>query len=98
LPTEAQAEMVQHIIQFNLSGRQVQEICERSTLDESDIGAEVTPHIRRFIKSMQKIHENNEQEFLRDLLQQEQSPELAWARIENTISFLIRIRDRLKEG
>jgi hypothetical protein len=43
LPEEAQGEMVQHIIQFNLSGRQIREICEKSHDEESEITPDNTP-------------------------------------------------------
>lgn len=98
LPPEAQAEMIQHIVQFNLSGRQVKEICERGLEDESEITIDTTsPHIRRLVKSMQKMTEQYETDFLRDLLSQEQSHEMAGARIESTISFLMRIKNQLSQ-
>lgn len=96
LPEDAQAEMIQHIVQFNLSGRQVKEICERGLEDEADISTDTTsPHIRRFVKSMQKMSERDEEDFIRGLLSQEQTPEMASARIDSTISFLMKIKNRL---
>jgi hypothetical protein len=89
--------MVQHIIQFNLSGRQVQEICERGDDDSTPDVMTTAPHIRRFVMSMQKVKESEEDEFVQGLLHQEQSPVLARARIDTTIAFLLRVKKRLPE-
>ncbi|MBK9746610.1 MAG: ParB N-terminal domain-containing protein [Chloroflexi bacterium] len=45
LPTEDQAEMVQQIIQFNLTGRQVQVIVEGEVSPEKPVEDEIPPHI-----------------------------------------------------
>lgn len=98
IPHEAHAEMVQHIIQFNLSGRQVREICERGIEDDPKSESNDTaPHIRRFVKSMRKMNEGDEEHFLQDLLQEERSPVMAHARIDSTIAFLVRIKSQLPE-
>jgi ParB family transcriptional regulator, chromosome partitioning protein len=98
LPEEAQAEMVQHIIQFNLSGRQVREICERGLDDEIQPDVDNTlSHIRRFVKAIKKVGEEDEENFFRSLLSEEQSPALARARIDNTISFLLRVQKRFSD-
>ena len=98
LPTEVQAEMVQHIIKFNLTGRQVAEMCEKGldhdvTTDETTYSATV----KRFVKSMQKIETNDEDDFVRGLLNEEKSLPMARARIDTTIEFLYRVRNKLPE-
>jgi hypothetical protein len=98
LPKEAHAEMVQHIIQFNLSGRQIQEICERGEDAESASPSDTAaPHIRRFVKSMCKITDNEVDEFVRGLLLQETSISMARARVEDTIAFLVHVKNCLTE-
>jgi hypothetical protein len=69
LPTDVQAEMIQHIVQFNLTGKQVKEICEKG-LSEDMPPAEVapSPKVRSFIKSMKRIDDNDREEFVRGLL------------------------------
>lgn len=63
---------------------------------ESD-GAATAPHIRRFVKSMGKIKDEDEASFARGLLEFEPSPAIARARIDNTIAFLMRIKNRLPD-
>jgi hypothetical protein len=99
LPVEAQAEMIQHIVQFNLSGRQVQEICERGLEDDkTSLIDTIPPDVRRFVKSMQKMTNQDEDEFMKNLLNQEQSRDMASARIDSTINFLTRVKNRLKNS
>ncbi|MEM9954514.1 MAG: ParB N-terminal domain-containing protein [Chloroflexota bacterium] len=96
LPEEAQGEMVQHIVQFNLSGRQVREICEKGLDTEIDEKPDSTaPHIRRFVKSMRRVGEQDEDEFLNSLLHEEQSQEMAVARIESLITFLTHVKQKM---
>jgi hypothetical protein len=96
LPVEAQAEMIQQIVQFNLSGRQISEICEKGSDDNIDEGVDTTlPHIRRFVKSMKRMNEQDEADFRRQLLEVEQSPTIAIARIDSTIAFLMRVKSSI---
>lgn len=98
LPSDSQAEMVQHIIQFNLSGRQVREICERQGDDIAELEAEtVRPHIRRFVKSMSKMNDDDLDACLNGILSEEQSPAMARARIDSTIEFLVKIKQRMSD-
>jgi hypothetical protein len=98
LPLEAQSEMVQHIIQFRLSGRQVQDIVERGNEEAPTVEEPLlASHIKRFVKSMQKMTEKDERDFLNGLLREEGTSMMARARIENTIAFLTRIKTQLSE-
>ena len=99
LAEDAQAEMLQHIIQFTLTGRQVREIVEREISDEVvEAGNEPAPaHIRTFVKSMQRLSDEDEQHFIRGLLMQERTKQMAHARIESMIAFLSRISKQLSD-
>ena len=96
LPQQAHAEMIHQIVQFNLNGRQVREICE-SGLENVELDPETKPlpHIRGFVKSMKKLAEGDEEAFLQSLIAQEQSPAMAQARIESIIAFLSKVKGRL---
>lgn len=98
LPEEAHAEMVQHIIQFNLSGRQIKEICEKGLDNETDANIDDTPsHVRQFVKAMRKLNDTDEKFFVQNLLGDETSQNVARAHVENMIAFLIRVKTRLEE-
>ncbi len=98
LPTEVQAEMVQQIIRFNLTGRQIAEMCEKG-LNESPAIPETipTPQIRRFVKFMKKIDDGDEDDFMQGLLGEEKTVHMARARLDATIEFLRRVKNRLPE-
>ncbi len=98
LAPEVQAEMVQHIIKFNLTGRQSAEICEKG-LDEAapDTDMHLAPQIKRLVRSMKKIDESDEGEFIRGLLSEERTISMARARIDATIEFLSRAKNRLSD-
>ncbi len=98
LPSDVQAEMIQHIIKFNLTGRQVAEMCEKS-LDENadEEGTSASPQAIRLVKAIQKLPLEDEDDFLQGLLDAEQSIQIARARIDATIEFLTRARQRLPE-
>jgi hypothetical protein len=96
LPQEVQAEMVQQIIQFNLTGRQVQEICGKGLDAEVDNNsAVISPPVKRFVKSMKTLNENQEDEFVQGLLTEEKTITMARARLDSTIEFLMRVKNRL---
>ena len=88
--------MIQQIIHLNLTGRQVREICENGWNEKTESEAETTPpHIRGFVRSMQKMADEDEEEFYHRLLKEEGTPALAQARVDSIIAFLIRIKNRL---
>ena len=88
--------MVQHIIKFNLTGRQVAEMCDKGLDEDTPVEKATTPpQIRSFVKAMQKLEANGEEDFVRGLLYIEQSTPVALARIDATIEFLHRVRNRL---
>ncbi len=97
LPTELQAEMVQHIIKFNLTGRQVAEMCEKGLDGSSPPEESSSPAVKRFVKSIQKLELGDEDDFVRGLLSEEKSVPMARARIDATIEFLHRAKNNLPE-
>jgi len=98
LSSEVQAEMVHHIIKFNLTGRQVAEMCDRGLSEEPTTEeADSSPQIKRFVKSMKKIEDGDEDDFVRGLLNEEKTVHMARARLEATIDFLHRARSRLPQ-
>ena len=54
LPQQAHAEMVQQIIQFNLNGRQVREICESG--DEQPNNDEEQKHVTSYARGFVKVN------------------------------------------
>ena len=97
LPSDAQVEMIQHTLQFGLTGRQVRDICDRD-LSDSAVESEVMPsHVKGFVKSMRKISEDDEDDFVRSILDTEQSATIATARIDSMISFLMRVKSRISD-
>ncbi len=97
LSSELQAEMLQHIIQFNLSGRHIQQICEKGFDDGPITVEETASHVIRFVKSMKKLSEDDEEVFLQRLVDSEQSIEMAHARIDMMVAFLMRTKNRLSD-
>jgi hypothetical protein len=95
ISSESQAEMIQHIIQFNLSGRQIQQICEKGFDEDVHKVNDTKTHITHFIKSMKKISEEDEEAFLQNLMLMEQSVEMAQARIDTLVAFLMRTKNQL---
>ncbi len=98
LPSELHAEMVQHIIKFNLTGRQAAEMCERGLGEDVPVEpAMYSPAAKRLVKSIQKIEAGDEDDFVRGLLHEEKSLPMARARIDATIEFLHRVKSKLPE-
>jgi hypothetical protein len=96
LNTEVQAEMVQQIIQFNLTGRQVAEMCEKGPGEDGPVEeTPSSPQVRRFIKFIQQIDRSDEEDFVRGILSEEKSASMARARIDATIELLHRIKSKL---
>lgn len=95
LPAEAQAEMVQHIIQFNLTGRQVQDICDKGSEEDDELSDSPPAQLKHFLKTMKTINDNDENLFAHSLVLAEKTTTMARARIDTTIEFLLRVRDRL---
>ena len=98
LPSEVQVEMVQHIIKFSLTGRQIAEMCSKG-LNENISAAEPdsSPRIKRLVRLLRKIDDNDEADFVRGLLSEERAIPMARARLDATIEFLLRVKNKLPE-
>jgi len=98
LQPEDQAEMIQQIIRFNLSGRQVKQICERGEIESEEVQESISaPHISKLLTAIKRIEAKDEDHFLEQLLLTEKSVHLAHARVSDTIEFLNRIKLRLND-
>ncbi len=98
LPSESQSEMVQQIVQFNLTGKQVKEIVEhndRSDAEEADDKPSASD--TRLVKVMRNIERQTPQAFVQTLVREEKSTHLARARLQNMMAFLKHVTQLLPE-
>ncbi|MHB8624784.1 MAG: ParB/RepB/Spo0J family partition protein [Aggregatilineales bacterium] len=97
LPAEAQAEMVQQAIQFNLSAKQVKEICEQGgTEDNTDHDDKPAAPDLRLIKVMRSIDKQTPTSLAQALVREEKSIHLARARVQSMMEFLAQISQLLE--
>ena len=98
LPAEAQFEMVQQIIQFNLSAKQVKEICDQGNT-EGDTEPDEKPAAQdmRLIKVMRSIEKQTPNSLVQTLLREEKTVHLARARVQNMMEFLKQLNQLLEE-
>jgi len=84
LPTEFHMEIVRQIIGFNLSSKQVKELCEGDSLedDSSDVMEKLPPSAVKMARVTQTINTTLPQDLARALLQQEGHAEIARARLQ----------------
>jgi len=82
--SEYHAEIVRQIIDFNLTSKQVKELCEGEALDGSqeDDFEKVSPAALKLAKVTQAISSTTPQEFARALMQQEKDIGIARARLQ----------------
>jgi len=78
------AEIVRQIIDFNLTSKQVKELCEGEALDgnEEDAIEKLSPTALKMAKMTQAISTTTPQEFARALMQQEGDSSVARARLQ----------------
>lgn len=95
LPIEYHAEIIRQIIDFNLTSKQVKELCEGEDLDEdADVSNEkLSPSALKMARVTQTIPNTSPQEFARALIQQEGDPDVARARL-NALRRLITEAER----
>ncbi len=84
IATEYHAEVIRQIIDFNLTSKQVKELCEGETLDASqdDPVDKVSPAALKLAKVTQTINATTPQELARALMQQEKDAAIARARLQ----------------
>jgi hypothetical protein len=88
LPPGDQAEMVRQIIDFNLTGRQVKEMCQHRDDDGSSNDSASSKEVRQLVRLMRVINASTAQDVAQMLLQQEKDVQIACARI-NALKKLI---------
>ncbi len=80
---EYHAEIVRQIIDFNLSAKQVKEICEGDGIHETkDTAADISPSAMKMAKATQAISATTPQELARALMRQEGDVSIARARLQ----------------
>ena len=97
LPTDAHAEMVKHIIEFNLTGRQIREMCEEG-LDKDEESKNIPPvdkQLTKFAAIMRKINNYDLIQMADILLEQEEDVHMASARIDGMIDYLVQLKNHI---
>jgi hypothetical protein len=99
LPTEFHVEIVRQIIDFNLSSKQVRELCEGDNLqdDSSDVIEKLPSSAVKMARVTQTINATSPQDLARALLQQEGHAEIARARLQ-AMRKLLSEAERFLEG
>ncbi|MDX2137287.1 MAG: ParB N-terminal domain-containing protein [Chloroflexota bacterium] len=82
LPPEAQAEMVRQIVQFNLTGKQIEQmlIAEEDIQKARDDEA-IAPETKRLVKFLKTVRDTKAEDVARALVSQEKDVDLARARV-----------------
>ncbi len=97
LPKQYHAEMVKQIIDLNLTGRQVQQICEQGMVEtavQKEQGP--SPQAKRFVKFIKAAKHGSMDEYAAALLAEEKHPDVAVARIKSAIELLEALRKRIE--
>jgi len=81
-PQEYHAEIVRQIIDFNLSAKQVKEICEGDSAHHEKDVDDVSPSAAKMAKATQTISATTPQELARALMRQEGDASIARARLQ----------------
>ncbi|MBK9750081.1 MAG: hypothetical protein IPO91_25360 [Chloroflexi bacterium] len=81
-PPEYHAEVVRQIIDFNLSAKQVKELCEGDSAHQEKDADDVSPSAARMAKVTQTISGTTPQELARALMRQEGDASIARARLQ----------------
>jgi hypothetical protein len=77
------AEIVRQIVDFNLSSKQVKELCQSDGLDEKSVDEEqIPPSAIKMAKVTQATNTTSPQDFARALMKQEGGAEMARARLQ----------------
>jgi len=95
LPSEAQSEMIQQIVQFDLTGKQVKEIIEHHSTSDLDDKPDAID--ARLVKVMRAIERQTPEVFVQTLIREEKSTHLARARLQNMMTFLKQVGQLLPE-
>jgi hypothetical protein len=84
VPTEYHAEIVRQIIDFNLTSKQVKELCQGDSLDDggNEPVEKLPPGAIKMAKITHSVTTTSPQDFVLALLQQEGDPAIALARLQ----------------
>ena len=97
LPSEAQSEMVQQIVQYGLTGKQVKDIVEHTGNSDTSDDEKPTASDSRLVKVMRNIERQTPESFVQTLVREEKSAHLARARLQNMMAFLKQVTQLLPE-
>jgi hypothetical protein len=87
LPPEAQAEMVQQIVQFGLTGRQIKDICDQKQEEEtSDSEEKISPEVKRLLRLIKTVEQEKPENVARAVMHEEKNIHMARARLQAMIS------------
>jgi hypothetical protein len=91
LQPEYHSEIIRQIIDFNLTSRQVKELCEGDSLGEgdSDIDERLPPSAIKIARATHAVNSTHAKDIARALLQQEGNTAIALARIKAMQSLLV---------
>ncbi len=94
LSAEAQAEMIQQIVQFDLTGRQIKDICAQKQEEETnDYEEKISPEVKRLLRLIKTVEQEKPENVARALMREEKNIHLARARLQTMIAL---VHDALK--
>ena len=100
LDENAQIELIRQIIDFDLTAKQVKQICDSGNFIENSEKEEVTHFSKaalRFVKSVSDSNKFDGNEIAKALLWQEQDKNMALARVRTMLSVLTEVERSLQE-
>lgn len=97
LKTEDQVEMVRQIIQFNLSSKQVKEMCEQEDSDQHNDEESIPRSTLQLVKLARSVDPASGQVFAHALLTQEKDVHVARARLEKLKQFIVEAEQYLHD-
>ncbi len=98
LPKEHQGEMVRQIVEFDLTGRQVQEICTHDDSENDERTAnQNAKKTKRFIKLFKTVDREDPRELAQALFDEEQDRDIAIARLQKLLNIFNQVQDYLEK-
>jgi len=85
LTAEGQEEMVRQIIQFDLTGRQIREICKQQEEETEDSEEPVSADMRRMARLIKTVEREKPEDVAQAVLHEEKNVHLARARLQTMI-------------
>jgi len=90
---EGQAEMIRQIIQFNLTGRQIRDICKQQEEEIEDAEESISADMCRMARLIRTVERKNPEDVAHAVLHEEKNVHLARARLQTMITL---VQDALK--